>query len=231
MSNLELFEGTVKDLVSYETGAAPAGVVTGAARDGSELADMAPKNEHPHPHRRRGILRMRRRWLATLGAGVLLALAIAPPAYAEMPPWLKEFNEQNAKEVAEKAAAREKTEHEAATKAANEAAERKVAEERQQREAAERQQAEATKQAEEAAQRQSNEAAAKQCVVPSLKGDSVTSARKALGKAHCRLGKVKTPHGAHGLLVVTGQSVKSGSKRPSGTAVTVTLGAAKRSHT
>jgi hypothetical protein len=103
-----------------------------------------------------------------------------------------------------------------------------------QREAAERQRAEEVKHAEEAAQheeaaqQQANEAAAMQCVVPSLKGDSIAGARKALSKGHCQLGRVTAPRGRHGRLVVTRQSVKSGSRRTGGTAVAVTLGVARR---
>jgi hypothetical protein len=39
------------------------------------------------------------------------------------------------------------------------------------------------------------------CVVPSLKGDSLTQARRALGRARCRLGKLSGPRRYHGRLL------------------------------
>ncbi len=113
------------------------------------------------------------------------------------------------------------------------AEEKKAAEERAQREANERQTREETERAEHAqaskeeAERKAKEAAA-QCVVPSLTGDSLNDARKALHGAHCKLGRISTPRGSRGALVVTGQSLKRGVKRPGGTAVAVTLGSAAR---
>ncbi len=68
------------------------------------------------------------------------------------------------------------------------------------------------------------------CLVPSLKDESLGSARKALSKGHCRLGKITLPRRGHARLVVVRQSIKSGSKRPEGTAVAVTLGTATRGH-
>jgi hypothetical protein len=61
-----------------------------------------------------------------------------------------------------------------------------------------------------------------QCVVPALKGKTLTKARAALRKAHCRLGTVKKPH-THAKLVVSKQSPKPGVKRVYGTKVNVTL--------
>jgi FtsZ-interacting cell division protein ZipA len=144
---------------------------------------------------------------------------------------ITELTEQHAKEVAEQAAAKEAAEREAAAKA-KEAAEQKVKEEHEQWERQQQQgQAEEAKHRQEASQRQpESQAVAKMCVVPSLKGDSLGGALKAVRRADCRLGKVTRPHRAHGRLVVTGQSVKSGSKRPAGTVIAVTLGAAKRTH-
>jgi hypothetical protein len=62
------------------------------------------------------------------------------------------------------------------------------------------------------------------CVVPSLKGDSLSKAQRALGKALCRLGKVSRPERLRGSLVVIGQRVGAGRRLPSGTRVGVVLG-------
>ena len=62
------------------------------------------------------------------------------------------------------------------------------------------------------------------CVVPALKGHSLTRARVMLRHAHCRLGAVKQSAGAHGALVVTQQSPRHGRNLPKGTPVAVTLG-------
>jgi hypothetical protein len=63
------------------------------------------------------------------------------------------------------------------------------------------------------------------CVVPSLKGDSLSKARRALSKAHCKLGKVTTPRGSsRAALVVTHQRTAPGKKLPAGARVDVTLG-------
>jgi hypothetical protein len=66
-----------------------------------------------------------------------------------------------------------------------------------------------------------------ECVVPSLRGDSLSKAQRALSKAHCKLGKVSKPEARHhGRLVVTQQRVGAGGKLPSGTRIGVTLGRA-----
>lgn len=60
------------------------------------------------------------------------------------------------------------------------------------------------------------------CVVPKLAGRKLKGARKALSKAHCKLGKVhrKDPGAKH----VVGQSPKPGKTRAAGSKVSVTLG-------
>jgi hypothetical protein len=151
---------------------------------------------------------MRLKWIAVLALSVVLAtpLGMSGVAYAAS---IQELTEQYAKEQGEQAAAREKAEHEAAAKA-KEAEEQKAREQKaheeqelkEQRERVERQTHEEASRYEEALKQQANEApqreaTAKECVVPSLVGDSVGVARKALSKAHCRLGKVKTT-GRHG---------------------------------
>jgi hypothetical protein len=110
---------------------------------------------------------------------------------------------------------REAREHrEAEERPAKEAAER-AAKERESREAGERAGREAGERA--AAER------APKCVVPRLKGDSLTQARRALSKAHCRVGKLTEPREYHGPLVVVRQSIRRGSKLTSGTRVAMTL--------
>ena len=114
--------------------------------------------------------------------------------------------EQRAKEAAAKEAAavkeQEETKARAAAVLANEEAARKH-----------REQAAAT------------DTRAQACTVPSLRGDTLSTARRALAKAHCRLGKVSRPREHHhGQLVVIGQRVGIGAKLPGDTRVGVTLG-------
>lgn len=65
------------------------------------------------------------------------------------------------------------------------------------------------------------------CVVPALTGDTLKAARRAIDKAHCRLGKVREPDRHHGTLVVVGQSLRRGVKRAGGTVIVVTMGTAR----
>ena len=66
------------------------------------------------------------------------------------------------------------------------------------------------------------------CVVPKLKGLSLSATRTKLSKAHCKLGKVKKPKlkksAKKPTLVVARQSPAANTTHPSGTAVNVTLG-------
>jgi hypothetical protein len=62
------------------------------------------------------------------------------------------------------------------------------------------------------------------CIVPSLKGDSLAAALRALLKAHCDLGTVSRPHKHHRALIVNAQSVRAGRELAQGTAVAVKLG-------
>ena len=66
------------------------------------------------------------------------------------------------------------------------------------------------------------------CVVPKLKGLSLSAARTKLSKAHCKLGKVKKPKlkksAKKPTLVVARQSPAANTTHPSGTVVNVTLG-------
>ncbi len=93
----------------------------------------------------------------------------------------------------------------------------------------------------EAEQRRAKEAAAKAaeeaahavvpvstCTLPSLKGDTLSTARRVVARAHCRLGRVSRPHRYRGALIVTGQSPGRGRKLADGTAVSVRLGPSRR---
>jgi len=169
----------------------------------------------------------------------VLAHAYVASVPSPTPDGFVELTEQLAKEQQEKKEALEK--QEASEEQSREAAEQKQREEQSHQaeahlhEEAERGQ-QAARQAKEAEERAEQEVRHKieveqeavRCVVPSLKGDSLRSARSLLLKDHCRLGKVSDAHGAHGHLVVVAQSVKGGLKRPAGATVAVTLGLAKR---
>jgi hypothetical protein len=68
------------------------------------------------------------------------------------------------------------------------------------------------------------------CIVPVLKGDTLSAARRALDKAHCRLGEVHEPHRRRGGLMVVDQSNWHGEKLTGGAAIAVTLGTARSRH-
>jgi hypothetical protein len=136
------------------------------------------------------------------------------PAEFEAEKWNQEGAEREAREaprLEEEREAKLKEEQERPIKEAEE----RAAHERAIREAGERAGREA---AEHAA-----ELLASQCVVPKLQGDSLKAAQRALGKAHCRLGRVGKPHGHSTASVVGAQSVRAGSRLAPGTAVAVVL--------
>lgn len=60
------------------------------------------------------------------------------------------------------------------------------------------------------------------CVVPKLTGKSLKAGRKALSKAHCKVGKVTGEKGKAAKIVKQGS--KAGTAKPEGSAVSVTLG-------
>lgn len=177
---------------------------------------------------------MRLACVALLSLGLVFATPMTALAYVENEYVTKNGEQQN-KEAIEREKAKEASEHEAAEraaaeKAAKESAERKMVEEQQQRELESRHTEEALH-AEQAA-KSGKRATATYCLVPLLGGDSLSGARNALNKAHCHLGKVAAPHQSHRRpLVVTNQSIKSGLRRPAGTAVALTLGVAKHHQT
>lgn len=107
-------------------------------------------------------------------------------------------------------------------------AKQREAEERPAKEASERAAKErAVYEAGERAGREAAERAAQarghSCLVPRLKGDSLTQARRALYRAHCRLGKITAPRNAARLIVVR-QGVRSGVSLARGSRVPVALG-------
>jgi hypothetical protein len=65
------------------------------------------------------------------------------------------------------------------------------------------------------------------CVVPSLEGESLATARHSLRAAHYALGKVSRPRWGLDALVVRGQSPEHGKTLPGEAAVGVKLGLAK----
>jgi len=123
-----------------------------------------------------------------------------------------ERSAQQAKEAAEQVA------REAEALARREAVERQV----RQEEAAERAKLDAFERLERTPKR-----TVIRCVIPALKGDSLSAARRKLRKAGCKLGRVTTPHGQHGALVVVWQSPARGKRFARATSVALGLAAAK----
>jgi hypothetical protein len=103
-------------------------------------------------------------------------------------------------------------------------------EEQQAKEAAVRNAAEAAdlkQREEEEAEEQAAQAADRvvpRCIVPSLKGDTLSTARRVLQKAHCHLGKISQPRRHRGALIVVREIPGHGKKLAGGAAVAVTLG-------
>ncbi len=130
-----------------------------------------------------------------------------PPDEAEIPQWLinesnsesaetlKKYEEQQAREQLEKKAKE-------AARRATEEAELKQAEEREAQEAAAR----------ERTEHEEEEAEHPACRVPALKGDTLTAARHALAKAHCRLGAIYQPAHHHSTLYVSAQGSPVGKR-------------------
>jgi hypothetical protein len=65
------------------------------------------------------------------------------------------------------------------------------------------------------------------CVVPGLRGKTLRAARRALDRAHCRLGEIRWPHRRRGPLVIVGQSLRHGRELAGGATVGVTMGIAR----
>ncbi len=142
------------------------------------------------------------------------------PAKFEDAPWNLGGAERVASEAPRLEEEREAKKKEGEERPAKEAAAH-AAKEREIREAGERT-------GREAAERALKETAISGCVVPRLKGDSLTATRHVLAKDHCRLGKVSKPHKYRGALVVMKQSAKAGTKLTNGAVVAVKLGPASK---
>lgn len=65
------------------------------------------------------------------------------------------------------------------------------------------------------------------CKVPRVEGDTLRAARRAIGHAHCRLGRVRRPSHYRGVLIVTGQTPHRGMTLRNGASVTLVLGPAR----
>ena len=89
---------------------------------------------------------------------------------------------------------------------------------------------EAERPAREAAKALARQASTPVCLVPSLKGDSLSAARSALVKANCRLGRVRRSHRPQGTLVVIRQDYPKGAKVALDTRVAVALGGRRDGH-
>jgi hypothetical protein len=140
--------------------------------------------------------------------------------------WVIEGAEREANEAPRLEEEREAKAKEEAERPAKEAGAR-AAKEREVREAGERAGREAAERERLAKEQSAKQAAAAMCRVPSLKGDSLVAARRALGKAHCKLGKVSKPRGHHKTLLVIGQGARSGKTLANGAAIAVKLGPAR----
>lgn len=132
--------------------------------------------------------------------------------------WNLEAAEREALEAPRLEAEREAAAREAAERPAKEAA-ALAAKEREAREAGE-------KAGREAAERAALTRSAK-CVVPRLIGDSLAQARRALARAHCRLGRLSEPHIHQSRLVVIRQAAHSGLRLDPGASVAITLRAVR----
>jgi hypothetical protein len=165
--------------------------------------------------------------LGGLGAG---ASWLAVPASGITPgvcATCQEGRERSARESVEIQERKEAAEREARERAAREAQEREAAEAKA-HEAREANEREARVQREEVERESSASSHPGRCVVPRLRGESLSAARKALRNAHCTLGKVTRPARRDGQLVVATQSVRAGRNLAWGAPVAVKLGPATR---
>jgi hypothetical protein len=115
-----------------------------------------------------------------------------------------------------------------------EAKQRQAAKEREERQAAEgaRLAAEATalKHQEETLTSAKVAPVGRVCIVPSLRGYTLSAARRAINKTHCRLGRVSRPYRHRGALIVTGQTPRHGKKLAGQAAIAVVLGYMQSRH-
>lgn len=158
--------------------------------------------------------------LAALLSSLLVGSASAGAYTVEITPAVEEHARQAAKEAAEQ------REHEIAQANAQKAAEERAQMEATERHERERAAVEATARREnetterEAAEREARLTA---CHVPALRGHSIAGARRLLRRSDCALGGLRVRSHGHGSLVVVGQSVAAGARRPAGTHVAIVL--------
>jgi hypothetical protein len=140
------------------------------------------------------------------------------------PSYLIEFNEAQAREQQEKQTAE-------AARHATEEAELKQADEREaQADEREAQEAVARERvAREHQRREEQEAEPLACRVPTLRGQTLAAARRALAKAHCSLGAVHRPGRHNSALYVRAQGTPTGKLLADNARVAVWLGAKRRS--
>jgi hypothetical protein len=143
---------------------------------------------------------------------------------SEVPQWL--INESNSESAETLKKYEEQQDREQQEKKAQEAA-RHAAEEAELKQAEERDAQEAA--ARERTEREEEEAEHPACRVPALKGDTLTAARRALARAHCRLGDVHRPAHHHGTLRVSAQGAPVGERLAHGARVALWCGATRAS--
>ncbi len=147
---------------------------------------------------------------------------------SETPQWVNELaNSESAQtrkeyEAKQQQLAKEQEEAKAreAARYATEEAELKQAEERDAQEAAARERQEHEEEA---------EAEHPACRVPTLNGETLTAARRALARAHCRLGAVHRPAHRHGALYVSAQGTPAGRSLAHNARVALWVGAKRAS--
>ncbi len=132
-------------------------------------------------------------------------------------PWTNQSGDEGAARTVAEQHAKEYEEQQANEAAAQRAAAvKRATEQAQQTEA-------------EAAARRREEAEHPACIVPALKGDTLTAARRALAKTHCRLGTVHWPAHHHGTLYVNAQSAPVGQHLDHNAPIALTLRAKRTS--
>ncbi len=139
---------------------------------------------------------------------------------AEVPQWYNHLSDEESNKTLKEYEAKQAKEHEEtkareAAQLAAEAAELEQAEQREAQEAAAR----------ERSEREEAEAEHPACRVPALKGDTLVAARRALAKAHCRLGVLHQPADHHGTLRVSAQGAPAGELLAHGARVALWIGA------
>jgi hypothetical protein len=68
------------------------------------------------------------------------------------------------------------------------------------------------------------------CIVPSLRGYTLIATRRAINRAHCRLGRVSRPHRHRGELIVIGQTPRHGKQLSGEVTIEVVLGTMQSRH-